>query len=70
MSAKEERITKIQEFQRKGLGYTSFSMAGYLLPKEVDVSIYQNKWLMKCQIKDIDVNCNNRLKEENFKCEN
>ena len=43
-------------------------MAGYLSPSEVDMSICEKKWLMKCRLEDIDISCNFRWKQENTLC--
>ena len=45
-------------------------MAGYLSPSQVDISITEKKWLIKCRFEDIDISCNNRWKNENLYCSN
>ena len=45
-------------------------MADYLSPSQVDISITEKKWLIKCRFEDIDISCNNRWKNENLYCSN
>ena len=45
-------------------------MAGFLSPSQVDISIEEKKWLIKCRFEDIDISCNNRWKNENLYCTN
>ena len=54
----------------KNLEYNDISMADYLCPSDIDISIEEKKWLFKCRIEDIDINANNRWKKENTMCIN
>ena len=45
-------------------------MANFLSPSQVNISIEEKKWLIKCRVEDIDISCNNRWKEENLYCSN
>ena len=45
-------------------------MADFLSPSQVDISIEEKKWLIKCRFEDIYISCNNRCKNENLYCYN
>ena len=54
----------------KLLSYDELKMAEFLSPSQVDISIEEKKWLIKCRFEDIDISCNNRWKNENLYCTN
>ena len=45
-------------------------MTNFLSPSQVNISIEEKKWLIKCRVEDVDISCNNRWKEENLYCSN
>ena len=67
---KKKEAINLEHAKGKGLSYIKLKMAGYLSPSEVDMSISEKKWLMKCRIEDIDISCNLRWKQENTMCRN
>ena len=54
----------------KLLSYNEMKMADFLSPSQVNISIEEKKWLIKCRVEYIDISCNNRWKEENIYCSN
>ena len=52
----------------KQLIYNDMKMAGYLSPSDIDISIDEKKWLLKCTLEDIDLSCNFRWKNKNIYC--
>ena len=59
----EKQGSRNSEYAKgKLLSYFEMKMAGYLSPSQVDISITEKKWLIKCRFEDIDISCNNRGK--------
>ena len=54
----------------KAIEYSDLSMAEYLSPSELDISIDDKKWLFKCRTEDIDLSSNRRWMKEDMKCSN
>ena len=52
----------------KQLIYNDMKIAGYLSPSDIDISIDEKKWLLKCRLEDIDLSCNFRWKNKNIYC--
>ena len=44
----------------KAIEYSDLSMAEYLSPSDLDISIDDKKWLFKCRTEDIDLSSNRR----------
>ena len=55
-------------YKGKKIEYVSLEMAEYLSPKEMDLSIDEQKWLLKCRIEDIDISENGNWNNENIMC--
>ena len=54
----------------KDLKYSDLSLASYLCASEIEMSIYEKKWLYKCRIEDIDIEANRRWNNGDMICVN
>ena len=65
---KEERISL--HTKGKELRYSELKMAQYLGASDIEMSIYEKKWLYKCRIEDIDLEANRRWNNGDIQCKN
>ena len=66
MHRKRSRISK--NVKGKYLKFIELKIADYLCPSDPNISIEEQKWLLKCRVEDIDVKANRRWQHEDISC--